>query len=149
MFGERFHAERFCRVVAAVENVDSKILGERKGPVRAFAGDESIHTFPRGDFHFGSGSAGDDSDFAAARWTARENFGRSSSCFFKMAGEFVAIEVHVSADAQVAAFLEEKRLEFTNAQRPREERVVAESQMRVERQMGRINGHVGFDQRLD
>src|ERR1022692_2677243 len=47
---QRLHAKRFCGVMTAVKNVHAQFLRQRVRPVRAFAGDESVHAFLGGAF---------------------------------------------------------------------------------------------------
>jgi len=59
--------------VAAVENVDPQFLGQRPGPVRAFAGDKRIHPFRRRARDASAGATGDDADlFANTRPTTQK-----------------------------------------------------------------------------
>jgi hypothetical protein len=55
---ERLHAESLGGVVATVEDVDSGFFSGGEGPVRAFAGNEGVDAFLRGDPEFGAGSSG-------------------------------------------------------------------------------------------
>ena len=51
--------------MAAVKNIQSQILRQRISPVRAFAGDERVHAFARGQFQIAARAAGDNPDFLA------------------------------------------------------------------------------------
>ena len=62
---ERFHPERFRRVVAAIKNVNAQFLGQSVGPVRPFAGDKCIHTFARRHLQLAAGAAGHDTNTTA------------------------------------------------------------------------------------
>tara|TARA_Y100001954_G_scaffold88415_1_gene96842 strand:- start:45 stop:239 length:195 start_codon:yes stop_codon:yes gene_type:complete len=51
--------------VAAVKNVDPQFLSQRGGPVRAFAGNKSVHALGSGLGQATAGAAGDDPNFPA------------------------------------------------------------------------------------
>jgi len=61
--------------MAAVKNVDAQLLGERGGPVRAFAGDEGVHAFSGCHRKAVAGAAGDDPDFFAHARAALDEHG--------------------------------------------------------------------------
>ena len=65
MSRKRLHAKRLGRVVATVKNVDPQLLGQYGGPVRAFAGNKSVHALGSGLGQATAGAAGDDPDFPA------------------------------------------------------------------------------------
>jgi len=50
--------------MAAVENVDAEFLGNCISPMRAFAGDERVHTFVSSQFQVRTGAAGHDANFS-------------------------------------------------------------------------------------
>jgi len=64
--------------VAAVKNVDPQLLGQRGGPVRAFAGDKRIHPLSRGHRQAVAGAAGDNADFFAHAGSALDEYGITS-----------------------------------------------------------------------
>ena len=47
MRSERLYAECLGGVMATVERIHSQFLSQRVSPMRAFTGDESVHTFCR------------------------------------------------------------------------------------------------------
>src|SRR5436190_257507 len=106
------------------------------GPVRAFAGDEGVHSLGGGDFHFGTGSASDDADAVALFGATGEDFGGGAGGFLEAGGEFGASDFQFTADAEVAAFLEKKWGGVFDSQRAGEKNVVAEPRMGIERKMG-------------
>src|SRR6266513_6238899 len=75
---ERFDAECFRGVMAAIENVDAQLLSLPKGPMRPFTGNEGIDAFLCRDFQFTAGAAGYHSDSGAGDWTAWNDFDASS-----------------------------------------------------------------------
>src|SRR6516165_5551801 len=85
MSREIFDSEHFGRVMAAVKNIDAQFLGHGVGPVRAFAGDESVHALGRRLFQIAARSARDHTDpfadFRSAGNHERRLAGRSMQSF--------------------------------------------------------------------
>src|SRR5205807_1111627 len=73
MLGERLHAESFGGVMAAVEDVEAKILSHGIGPMRTLAGNEGIHAFLGSGFEVAARAAGDDANTAANFRTCRND----------------------------------------------------------------------------
>src|SRR5205085_2259308 len=108
MLRERFHAEGFRRVMAAVENIDSKILRHGVSPMRTFTRDESIHSFRCGDFHFGSRATCNHADAPANFISARQQFRGSAGGFLESPLQFSARNFQRAAHSQIAPLFEEK-----------------------------------------
>src|SRR5206468_4130374 len=66
--GERFHAEGLGRIVTAEEKVDSELSGCDCRPVRRFACDVGVDSFPRRGVDFSTGTAGHDADPFGFHW---------------------------------------------------------------------------------
>src|ERR1043166_1035458 len=62
MRGERFDAERLGRVVPAENKIHAELFCGNNGPVRRFAGDESVDLRVRDPVNLATGSAGDLAD---------------------------------------------------------------------------------------
>ena len=103
--------------------------------MRPFASDKSVHSFSGSDFHFGSSSTGYDPNTMAFFRAAGENFRGGASRFLEAGGEFGAGNFKFAADAEIAPFFQEEWSRVFDSKRAGEEDVVAESGMRVEREV--------------
>ena len=65
---QSLHAEGLGCVMAAVENIQAEVFGERERPVWTFAGDKSVHAFSRGLLHFRARASRHDADAPALSW---------------------------------------------------------------------------------
>jgi len=68
--GQGLHPKRLGGIVAAVEYIQSRVLGQRMGPMRAFASNESVHAFAARNFQFGPRAACHYADSPALHRTA-------------------------------------------------------------------------------
>ena len=80
---EGFDAEGFRRVMAAVEDVDSRVFGRGKSPVGTLAGDEGIHSFLRGESEVAASAAGYHPNAPARERTTRKEFHRMMESAFE------------------------------------------------------------------
>src|SRR5215212_9673835 len=65
MGGERFDTESFRSVMASIKNIDTELFGHGVGPMRSFAGDESVYTFGRSLFEFSTRASSNNPDLPA------------------------------------------------------------------------------------
>ena len=140
--GEVFDAEGFGGVVAAVEDVETEFFGEGEGPVRAFTGDEGVHTLASGSGQAGASAAGHDSNVAAFFWAARNDGRRVAEDFLQAVGKVVAIEVGGGAETDVLLFFKKEGVEFFQLESGSEASAIAEFRMGIEGEVGTINGEV-------
>src|SRR5258708_6605564 len=89
MPGECFHAEGFSRVMAAVQDVQSKLLRQRIGPVRAFTSDEGVHAFASGESQFTARSSRHYADAPTDRRPSRQQDGRAAHGLTQALRQFV------------------------------------------------------------
>ena len=69
---QRFDAEGFSRVMAAIKNVHSKFFGQGEGPMRTFSSDERVDPFANRSFQFPARSSRDDPNPPANGGSARK-----------------------------------------------------------------------------
>jgi hypothetical protein len=133
-------------VVAAVKNIQARILGQRVGPMRAFSGDKGVHPFPGRDFQLRPRPAGHDADSPAPGRTAGQKHGRTAQNFGQFCRKVPARNFLPRLPADEAAFFKKKRLEILEAERGAQLRVVAQARVGVQRQMRTVHGQIAFDQ---
>src|SRR4051812_41149345 len=121
--------------MAAIKNIEPKVLRKRVGPMRAFPSDESVHALGSGDFHFRARAARHNADAATNLRAAWKQFRGRAGRLLKATLEFGARDFQIPTHAQVPPLFEKEWLQFSQADRAREQRVVAERGMRIERQM--------------
>ena len=136
---ERLHAERFGCVVAAVKHVQSKVLGQRKGPVWALPGDECVHALIGCRYHFRTRAAGYDTDFAAPCAAAWQHRRLGAGGFCQALGQLRPREVQCAAQADRLTALNKKWLDRLDIKRLAQLGVIAESRMRIQRQVRAVN----------
>ena len=146
MGSQCFDAEGFGGVVPAVEDVDAEFLGHRIGPMRTFAGDESVYAFVGCFFEIASCSACDDTDAAADLGTAGNCQWFRSSGASQARGQFGARNYRLTLKTQELAMIEKERAQFFQSKRRAELGVVAKFGMRVQRQMRAVDGEVVLEQ---
>jgi len=135
--------------VAAVKNVDPQLLGEGGGPMCAFAGDECVRPFRRGDRQRVARAAGDDADFFANSWPAVDEGGFGAENGLEPAAQNVAAQPRGGAQADGAAAFLEEGLGLGELERAHQPGVVAEARMEIQRQVRAVNSEVVLHERLD
>jgi hypothetical protein len=148
MPGESLDAERLGGVVAAVQDVQPEFFGRGVGPVRAFAGDEGVHAFLRRQFELGAGAACHHADATACGRAAGQQFDRVPQNPGEALDQCVARFACAGLESEPRAAVEEEWFEPAKAEGGAEPGVVAELRMRVERQVGAVEGEIGAEQEL-
>lgn len=144
--GQGLDAKSLGGVMAAVKNVQAQILGQRVGMMRAFSGDKCIHPFVRRNFQTGPRAAGHDANSPALRRTAGQQKRRSAQNFGQPIRQFPAQNFLARLPADESAFFKKERLEFSEAERGAQLRVVAQARVGIQRQMRTVHGQVVFDE---
>ena len=144
--GKGLDPECLGGVVAAVKNIQSRLLGQRMGPMRAFSGDKCVHAFVGRDFQLRPRAACHDADSLALCRTAGQKHGRAAQNFGEFFRQFAARNFLPRLPADEAAFFEKKRFQLTEAERGAQLRVVAQARMGVQRQMRTVHGQIAFDE---
>ena len=146
---ERAHAERLRGVVARVEHDDSQLARLDRGVMRAFADDQRVESRARRlaqRRRIGAGAGAD----APARVTRSRSNGVVTSVSAELARPdrralSAITRVGMSrrpAQADVDRLVASEPAARLETQAPREQRIVAELRMHVERQMRRVHGDV-------
>ena len=117
--------------------------------MRALTGNKGVHTFTGRQFQISASPAGDNADAAANILAARNNRRRGASCPGKPFRKFSAGNVRVSLQSNGLPVADKKRFQLFQAERGGQLRVVSQFGMRIQRQMGAVNGKVVFDQQAD
>src|SRR5205809_4604301 len=117
MFRQRLNSKRFCRIMAAIENVQTQFLSERKCPMGPFAGDERVHAFARRLFQFAARAASHHPDAPANIRSAGQQLWRRLQRLMQSSGQFLAFQTSFRFETNESAFLEEKRLPLLQGQR--------------------------------
>ena len=148
MLGERSNTERFGGVVPGIHHHNSHVLGGDGGMMRAFADDECIHfQLPRFAQRLGrctrscayapsasAASRGEASEPNVAAVRARK--------FLDRAQYLVGSAVTLSPDTDVDGLVSCEPIAGLQAEGLSEKRVISESWVGVEREMGRVHGDI-------
>jgi len=129
-------------VVAAVEQIDAKLLGGGVTPVRAFPGDKGIDALRGHGGNFTTRAAGADTEMAddfAAAWT---NLNRTAQGFGQAFGEGGAIELDLETEADRGSLIRKGGRAVFQAEGAGEECVVPKFGMGVEREVLAEDGEI-------
>ena len=126
---QRFHAERFGRIMAAVKHIHAQLLRQRIGPMRPFARDKRVHPLGRRFRQLTSGSTSDHPDpFAGRRSTGKEE--RLDACgALQSLCQLLPSNSGRSPKSDVFAVSKEKRTQLAQAQQSADARVVDQTRM--------------------
>ena len=131
---EGFHAERLRRVVAGVDEVHAQFLRGGERPMRALAGQKRIHARCGRLRDFVARSARADAQPPHAFRSARGQMHRRLHRRLDPIDQFAQRDIDLRLHADF-----EKRRRPLETERPREQRVVAETRMEIERQMRAVD----------
>lgn len=112
MRAEGFDAEGFGCVMTAVENVEAEFFGHGVGPMRSFAGDESVDAFVGGFFEIASRTSGDYADPAARILAAGNEQGFCAGCALKAQRQLRARNLLFALKSQMLAAIEKEGAQF-------------------------------------
>jgi len=135
MCRQRFDAERFRRVMAAVKYVKAEFLRERVSPMRAFAGDKRVYTCFSRLFQVAARAAGYHANVPAIFSASGYNAGFDAGGPGEPSGQFRAGNCHLCFETDGLAVSQEKRLQISKAERGTQSRIITEPRVRIERQM--------------
>ena len=121
--------------MAAVKHVDAELFGQRVCPVRAFAGDESIHAFGCSLLQLPARAAGHNPDAPATRRAAGKD-ARFGACRARQTPrQFIERYLGGGLKTDGLAVTGKEWAQFFETERGTKLRVVAKLGMCVERQM--------------
>jgi hypothetical protein len=142
---QRFHTECFCIVMAAVKNVEAKLLRQCVSPVRAFAGDKRVHSFANRLFQFRPRSASDHTNVPANFSASGNDAGFRAGRLRNPSGQFRTGNRHPRFETYCLAVSQKKWPQISKAQRGAQLRIIPQPRVRVERQVGTVNRQIVFD----
>ena len=139
---QRLDAEGLSRVMAAVQNIQAEVFGHAISPMRPFASDKGIHTLIGRLLQSVSRPAAHDADATADLRTAG-NQPRLRPCSALQAPDQVRPRnVRPCLKAEEQAVVEVERTQLFQAQRGREQSVVAQPGVGIQRQVRAVNREV-------
>ena len=146
---QRFDPEGFRGVMASVKDVQAQFLRQRIRPVRPFARDERVHPFRGGDLQLAPRPARHHPDAPASRGAARQKNRRPAQYAGELFRQDAARDAGAGLPAQGPPAFHEEGKDVFKAQRGAKQGVVAQSAMRVQRQMRTVNSQVVFDEQFE
>ena len=143
---ERFHAYRFGRVVPCVDNVDTEFFGIEMRMVGALARDERIDPGVPRSLDHRSGTAGDDSDSGSAYGSGADDMRIDVQRLRQSVHKLCSVERKLSCNADRLALVVSKAVGIDKTELPRQDRVVSDVRMDVQRDVRRVEGDVALKQ---
>lgn len=137
-FGERLYTEDFRRVVARIKKVHMEFFRSGERPVRPLSRDEGVDSLCGGIENFATCRARDHTDPACNRWSAGSKMHLSGD------GILEAIEENppVHRDLNLQSDLQKGLPRLGKFERVAQQDIVSQLGMRIEWQMGAVNGQI-------
>lgn len=135
--------------MAAVDDVDFKLLSGDPGPVRAFAGDVGIDALEMGIGCLLASAARDNADGLRGFGAKGKEHAGGTEFFFEEGFEFIAMNFAGAPEADGLAFQLHEGLDVFEAEHTRQEGIIADFGVSIQWQVNAIEGDIALDHVAD